>query len=54
MVSRKKRTEQVGIYFSEDEKKKIVDEAAKYDLSVSDYCRRVINGVLPALEPKKE
>lgn len=51
MRTKKECKEQIGIAVSLDEKQRLLAHAARYDMSLADYCRRVLNGIIPA--PKK-
>lgn len=48
MRTKKERKEQIGIAVSLDEKQRLLAHAARYDMSLADYCRRVLNGIIPA------
>lgn len=41
-VKRKERNKFIAFYVSDDEKSVIVNQAAVNDMSVSDYCRKIL------------
>lgn len=43
-VFRKERDKFIAFYVSDDEKQIIVDAAASRDMSISDYCRKILIG----------
>lgn len=48
MATRTERNEQISITVSLEEKRRFLAMAARHDMSLADYCRRVLNGFIPA------
>ena len=43
-IQKPKRSDFIAFYVTEEEKQFIVDCACRWDMTVSDYCRRVLTG----------